>query len=362
MRSGSIFFITFFMALSISLMAQSSKKMTRADYTEEYKDIAIMEMKRTGVPASITLAQGMLESDDGNSSLAVKAKNHFGIKCHDDWKGKKIYHDDDQRKECFRKYNSVYESYEDHSDFLRTGSRYSFLFELDPVDYKSWAKGLKKAGYATNQEYAEKLIEIIDENDLHQYDLIGSSGKKTSETRKIRGQKFSETKEPTREIFKRNLIKYIVIQEGDTYQSLQKELGLLPFEIFKYNDLSRDSLLYPGREIYLQPKRLKAASGASFHIVKQGETMYAISQMYGVKLSRLYKMNLMNPGTEPTPDQKISLRKKLKGIETMTRSQKEAPVQKNPVPKKLKEAETKPPKEIINPDKDKEDKIQFEFK
>jgi LysM repeat protein len=302
----------------------------------------------------------MLESDDGNSSLAVKANNHFGIKCHNDWRGKKIYQDDDQRRECFRKYNSVYESYEDHSEFLRTGSRYSFLFELDPVDYKAWARGLKKAGYATNPEYTESLITIIEENDLHQYDLIAIGGNTSKETKKAGRNKSSKPGEPKRKILKRNRIDYIVVQEGDTYERLQKELGLLPFEIFKYNDLNRDSLLSPGREIYLQPKRPRAASGNSYHIVKHGETMFAISQMYGVKLDRLYKMNLMNPGTEPAPDQKISLRKKMKGIKT--ESPKVTPDQKIPATKKLKEKKTPPPEENINPEKDKEDKIQFEFR
>ncbi len=338
MRPGSFFFILYFITLSFSLMAQSSVKMTRADYTQAYKDLAIKEMLRTGVPASITLAQGMLESDDGNSSLAIRANNHFGIKCHDDWSGKKIYHDDDERRECFRKYKSVYESYEDHSDFLRSGSRYSFLFELEPVDYKGWANGLKKAGYATNPEYAYKLIGIIEDNDLHQYDLIALDGGELQALKKRQGIKPSQQNQLTRKIFERNRIDYIVLQEGDTYESLEKELGLLPFEIFKYNDLNRDSMLYTGREIYLQPKRLRAARGNSWHIVKQGETMFDISQMYGVRLDRLYIMNHMDRGTEPVPDQKISLRKK------------------------LKKGKISPEEEKINPEKDEEDKIQFEFR
>ena len=364
MRRAPIFILVFFVAHSISMMAQSSKKMTREDYIEAFKDIAIKEMGRSGVPASITLSQGMLESDNGNSRLAVKANNHFGIKCHNDWKGKKIYHDDDHRGECFRKYNSVYESYEDHSDFLRNVTRYEFLFELDPLDYEAWAKGLKKAGYATNPQYAEKLVIIIEENELHQYDIIAIDRNKSKKFKKTGSYNSSESTEATREIFIRNRINYIVIQEGDSYVSLQKELGLLPFEIFKYNDLNRDSMLYPGREIYLQPKRQKAEPGKLFHTVQPGETMYAISQMYGVKLDRLYKINNINPGIEPDTHQKISLRKKMKGV--VTQSQKEDTVQKIPGAKKLKRTRPKPPEEIpeenINPEKDNEDKIQFEFR
>ena len=364
MRPGPIIFIVFLAMHSFSLLAQSSRKMTREEYIEAFKDIAIKEMGRSGVPASITLSQGMLESDNGNSRLALKANNHFGIKCHNGWKGRKIYHDDDERGECFRRYNSVYESYEDHSDFLRNVSRYSFLFELDPLDYEAWAKGLKKAGYATNPQYAEKLVIIIEDNELHQYDIIAIDRNKSKKFKKTGGYNSSESTEPTREIFKRNRINYIVIQEGDSYESLLKELGLLPFEIFKYNNLNRDSMLYPGREIYLQPKRLKAEHGKLYHTVKQGETMYAISRMYGVKLDRLYKINNMNPGTEPDTDQKISLRKKMKGV--VTKASKEDTIQKIPAARKPKRTKPKPPVEIpeenINPEKDNEDKIQFEFR
>lgn len=141
--------------------SQSSDRMTRAEYFEAYKDMAIDEMHRSGVPASITLAQGALESGDGNSSLAKRANNHFGIKCHEDWNGKKVYQDDDSKNECFRKYPSVEDSYRDHSDYLKAKSRYDFLFELNITDYKGWAKGLKKAGYATSPSYAESLIRII---------------------------------------------------------------------------------------------------------------------------------------------------------------------------------------------------------
>ena len=157
----------------------SEKKKTfvsieRKDYIKEYNSLAIKEMKRSGIPASITLAQAMLESDNGNSTLARKANNHFGIKCHSSWKGAKVYHDDDKRNECFRKYKSIYSSYIDHSDFITNNNRYQFLFELSLSDYKAWAKGLQKAGYATSRTYAELLIKIIDNNQLYVYDQGGS--------------------------------------------------------------------------------------------------------------------------------------------------------------------------------------------
>src|SRR5512133_2598751 len=170
MRKG--FFICFLVLNASFSMAQYPERMTRALYFETYREIAIREMNRSGVPASITLAQGALESGDGNSRLAKSANNHFGIKCHDDWNGKTIREDDDSRNECFRKYPSVDESYKDHSDYLRSKTRYAFLFDLKVTDYKGWARGLKKAGYATNPSYAESLIKIIEDYNLGMYDRM----------------------------------------------------------------------------------------------------------------------------------------------------------------------------------------------
>lgn len=160
-----------FCTTSVILLAQSK---SRSQYIEEYHELAIKEMNRVGIPASITLAQGMLESGNGNSTLARKSNNHFGIKCHNDWKGKRVYHDDDRKGECFRKYKTVYQSYIDHSDFLTGKQRYASLFELKTTDYKGWAKGLKKAGYATDPKYAHRLIEIIEENNLDRFDRGGT--------------------------------------------------------------------------------------------------------------------------------------------------------------------------------------------
>jgi LysM repeat protein len=300
--------VTVFLAGSLAAGAQ---KWTREDYIEMYRDLAIEEMLRSGIPASITLAQGMLESDNGNSTLAKRGNNHFGIKCHG-WKGKRIIHDDDKRNECFRKYKTVHESYADHTDFLMGSPRYSFLFELEPIDYEGWAKGLKKAGYATSPSYAALLIRIIEENDLHQYDTGEGWTKEFAarEQQDLADIDNLEIEVGKRRILVRNRIIYIIVKEGDTYQSLDKELDLMPFELAKYNEIPRDSKLHAGQVLYLQPKRNKASVEYRFHTVEEGETMYQISQMYGIKLHKLLQMNLMQPGDEPEAGDVINLRKK----------------------------------------------------
>ncbi|MFC2099089.1 glycoside hydrolase family 73 protein, partial [Bacteroidota bacterium] len=305
----------------LNLSASNAQRWTREEYIDMYSDWAIDEMKRSGIPASITLAQGMLESDNGNSTLAIRGNNHFGIKCHG-WKGKKIIHDDDRKNECFRKYRSAKESYTDHTDFLMNSPRYSFLFELDQTDYKGWAKGLKKAGYATAPKYANLLIQIIQENELHQYD------KRRRRTKpKDPDEGLADVGDPAlgdvddfevevgRRILVRNRINYIIVKEGDTYQSLTRELDLMPFELAKYNEVQRDSKLSKGQVLYLQPKRGKASVEFRFHTVEEGETMYMISQMYGIKLKKLLKKNLIKPGEEPYPGDIIHLRKKKEAVE-----------------------------------------------
>lgn len=284
------------------------KRLSREQYITMYKDIAIREMKRSGIPASITLAQGILESGDGNSTLARKANNHFGIKCHNDWKGKKVYHDDDAKNECFRKYRNADESFVDHSDFLMYRSRYRFLFDLDPADYKGWARGLKKAGYATSPTYARKLIRIIEENQLYKYDDHDLMVK--NQPRIETGQAL-ESKQ--RKIYENNRIKYVIAKPGDSFWSLAEELGKFPGELAKYNEKGTTDHLKEGEPVYLQPKRNKAAHGIEYHTVKEGETMYLISQKYGIKLHKLYQKNQMEEEMEPKPGQKLWLRKKKGG-------------------------------------------------
>ncbi|BDX38445.1 N-acetylmuramoyl-L-alanine amidase [Tenuifilaceae bacterium CYCD] len=306
-----LFLAIVLLTIVTNLFGQS--KISRQEYISRYADIAIRQMKQYGVPASIILAQGMLESDNGNSTLAEEANNHFGIKCHKDWTGPTMYHDDDRKNECFRKYKSPDGSYMDHSLFLRGGSRYAFLFDLESTDYTGWAHGLKKAGYATNPRYAEMLIKIIEENELYKYDKgvvvsVESPRKGTGQLVDVDG--FTIDIYKTRPVYTRNRIKYIIVKEGDTFESLTKELSLMPWQLYKYNDLSKDSTLRVGQEIYIQPKRWRAERNHSVHTVEAGETMYTISQMYGVKLKSLYRKNRMKVSEEPEVGQTINLRKR----------------------------------------------------
>ncbi|MFZ5940254.1 MAG: glucosaminidase domain-containing protein [Bacteroidota bacterium] len=302
--------VLFFLVAGTLLHAQAPSKATRQAYIEKYAPIAMREMKRTGIPASITLAQGCLESDNGNSRLATEGNNHFGIKCHDDWQGRKIYHDDDALNECFRQYKSADQSFVDHSDFLTTKQRYAELFELRPDDYRGWAHGLKKAGYATSPTYAEKLIKIIEENDLHRYDLevLASNGVPTKEQRAGRSSHKAGFTESGREVLVNNQVEYIIARTGDTPQTLRDEMKLYPNEIYRYNELSRDDNITPGDYIYLQPKRNKAAAGFEVHRVQEGESMRSISQKYAIRLDKLLERNQMIEGEEPRPGDEIYLR------------------------------------------------------
>lgn len=302
--------ISIFLFIPIVLTAQNPRKLTRAEYIETYKDIAMQEMERTRIPASITLAQGILESGNGNSTLARKANNHFGIKCHD-WKGKSVRHDDDERNECFRKYKSVEESYHDHSEFLTTRSRYAFLFEYEMDDYKAWARGLKKAGYATSPTYAKALISIIEENELHQYDQIVIArmsgelkGKPTYASTEYAGG---------RQVHYNNRVKYILTRDGDTYGSLNEELDLFSWQLPKYNDLPEDKVFGEGEKVYLQPKRNKAASKYKTHTVREGETLQSISQIYAIKADKLAKRNNLDENSELEPGEVLVLRGRKKG-------------------------------------------------
>jgi LysM repeat protein len=290
--------------------SQKGEKLSRQEYIDQYKDLAMKEMKRTGIPASITLAQGILESGNGNSRLATKANNHFGIKCHN-WSGPSIKHDDDAKNECFRKYKSPEQSYKDHSEFLVKGSRYSSLFELKQNDYKSWAKGLKKAGYATSPTYAKALITLVESNNLQQYDdIIFTSSTKTKRKREIKsGASYADKR--TTHI--KNRVKYIIADSGDTYEKISRELHLFDWQLPKYNESSVNKALDSGAIVYLQPKRKKAASESRAHTVKNGETIYKISQLYAIKEKSLRSINNLAVGAEPEHGEVVLLRGKVKG-------------------------------------------------
>ena len=287
-----------FIALcSISVAAQEAAS---EDYIRKYHKIAIDEMHAYGIPASITLAQGILESGNGNSDLAHKSNNHFGIKCHKNWSGRRVYHDDDAKNECFRKYRKVSDSYRDHSEFLKNRDRYAFLFDYKMTDYTAWAKGLKKAGYATHPEYADKLINLIERLDLAQYDKASKSGK-----RKVKKPKRKDRKE----IFKsENDLKYVLAETGDTYDIIATEQSLWMWELLAFNDCEKDRQMAQGDVVYLEMKKKKAKS--EYHIVKEGETLHFISQLHGIQLVKLQYNNRLKKDHKIQVGQKLFLRKR----------------------------------------------------
>ena len=283
--------LLFFSALVAD--AQTAKWNQRyQSYIDKYKDLAIQEMLRYNIPASITLAQGILESGAGESELCRKGNNHFGIKCHD-WTGARVYHDDDATGECFRAYSSALESYEDHSKFLTGSKRYSRLFQLSRTDYKGWAHGLKECGYATNPRYAYSLIDLIELYKLNDYDRATSYDKfivqHTGKAQKQQSDLHSI------KIYNKNY--YLYARKGDTYRSIGKEVGIKGKKLAKYNERDVNAVLEPGEIVYLKKKQKHAdrQTADRYHVVKPGESMYSISQQYGMRLKYLYKLNKLSP-------------------------------------------------------------------
>lgn len=289
---GKSFLILFSTVLAISVHAQKWNAAYQA-YINQYKDLAILEMLKYRIPASITLAQGLLESGAGQSELVRKGNNHFGIKCHD-WTGKRTYHDDDETNECFRAYHSAKESYEDHSKFLKR-PRYKRLFDLSPTNYRDWAKGLKECGYATNPLYAQQLINIIELYRLYQYDTVTAYDRFMAEhsgSNEVYGN--SLPLHPIR-IYNKNY--YLRARTGDTFKSIGEEVDLPYRAIAKNNERHYKDVLKEGDIIYLKKKQKRAEKVFKNrpHIVKAGESLYDIAQMYGIRLKSLYKMNNFPP-------------------------------------------------------------------
>lgn len=319
------------------------------DYIDRYKAIAVQEMIEYRIPASITMAQGIIESGAGNSQLAKESNNHFGIKCHTDWKGERVYHDDDEKGECFRKYDDVSESYRDHSVFLATKPRYASLFELEPDDYKAWAKGLKAAGYATNPQYADMLINMIEEYKLYALDNMTLADvkkavkendvhKKDSDLEMETARQRKPAKEEKRvynwngysgEVYYFNRIPTITADAKDSPESVAKEHNIKLSLLKDYNDIEQGGVFEPGTKIYLQPKRKKGAEKT--YIVKSGETMWSISRDAGVRLSYLYKYNCMQPGQEPAAGEELNLRTKRREPVQVAVKQKITPLKQAPV-------------------------------
>lgn len=286
MKRLSLFIIIYSVPF-VAVFSQIRRNSAYQTYIDLYKDLAIEEMVRHKIPASITLAQGLLESAAGRSELARKGNNHFGIKCHG-WTGRRVYYDDDERNECFRAYDNVSQSFEDHSMFLSKQNRYSRLFRLSMTDYKGWARGLKACGYATNPRYADKLIEIIELYELYKFDNKKHYDKFISKHRAE-----SEVSERLHPIYKYNKNYYVIARAGDTFKSIGKEINISYKKIAKYNERDRDDKLVPGEVIFLKEKQKRADKSFKnrFHIVKAGESMYSISQYYGIRLKYLYKKN-----------------------------------------------------------------------
>ncbi|MDR1896752.1 MAG: glucosaminidase domain-containing protein [Prevotellaceae bacterium] len=295
------------MCLNIDIFAQNTKD----DYIIKFREIAISQMQQSGVPASIILGQACLESGYGTSRLSTEGKNHFGIKCHKSWTGETIFADDDAANECFRKYKSDEESFKDHSDFLRYNNRYAFLFDLAPTDYTAWAHGLKKAGYATNPTYAEALIKVIENNALYLYDKnVKVQIPSPVALTKMELENFVISL--NRKIYTRNEVKYVIANEGETYENIAAEFKLTKRQLMKYNDLNKYSAPYAGQELYIKPKKSRASENFPIHIAQKGETMHQIAQKYAVKLSKLYKYNKMKAGDNPEEGQEIFMRNKMK--------------------------------------------------
>ena len=319
-KKTTFLFLFFFELMIISastIVAQ--ERITTEKYIETYKSIAIRKMQEYKIPASITLAQAILESGSGNSELARKANNHFGIKCHKDWTGATFQMTDDAPNECFRKYKDPEESFRDHSIFLTQRERYADLFKLDIADYKSWATGLKKAGYATNPLYAELLINIIEKFDLTQYDRVSKTEKNLNTDHFPEANKYDfipvnpsdfmvvGKSDSGRFVHQNNGSKVIYFREGDDIERIADEFKIYGFQLYKYNDFEKDFKPKKGMMIYLEAKHRKSAN-VKEHIFREGESLHAVSQLYGIRLKRLEKMNKLKIGESVKPGTKLRLR------------------------------------------------------
>ncbi len=312
-----LFVITLLMLVgAVSLGA--AERQTREEYVEKYKAIAIAHMERYGIPASITMAQGILESDSGNSHLSKSSNNHFGIKCKKSWTGDKVYHDDDAKGECFRAYPSVEASYQDHADFLDQSPRYDSLFIYQSDDYRSWARGLKAAGYATTPDYAERLVKIIESMKLYLLDkenggkMYSAAKNATANTEawfesniatsdeQINPNAFRVTVNSHKGygVYRTNHTFYVVAKEGDTFESVGNTFDISPKMLRKFNDVAKDATLAKGNIVYIERKKTQWQGNMMQHKVVRDENLYSISQSYGIRLKSLIKLNNMRAGED----------------------------------------------------------------
>ena len=290
----------FIMLLFTAFHSLASEQDNRMEYVENYSSYAIQNMRMYKVPASITLAQGILESGSGKSELARKSNNHFGIKCGSHWSGRKTYHDDDAKNECFRAYKSVLDSYNDHSKFLTSNNRYSNLFTLQIDDYRSWAKGLSKAGYATNPNYASRLISIIEDLKLYSFDEGIKHPRPMKEYASSQGHK----------VHSLNDLNIVKAKNGDTYYKLAKRFGLTLRQIHKYNNTKQynQELLKTDDIVYLEPKRFRSKKN-KFIVLSKNSSPIEISQLQGIRLNSLMRKNhYSSPDEQLRKGEKVFLR------------------------------------------------------
>lgn len=280
------------------------KNQNYINYIEKYSDLAVSHMKLYKIPASITLAQGLLESGAGMSQFVKKSNNHFGIKCHKDWKGARVYQNDDNPNDCFRKYKRAEDSFEDHSRFLAERSRYARLFKLDITDYKAWCKGLQECGYATDKAYANKLIRIIELYELYKYDRQGAKGGSKPKP----AGKSVEASTSSRPVYKAYGLIYVVAGSNDSFETIASDLGFKTKDLLKYNEVPEGFPLYREDIVYLQKKKTKADKPYYEHVVQVGESIHGISQKYGIRLKSLYKMNKLDDEYVPTEGDVLRLR------------------------------------------------------
>ncbi|MEM6397983.1 MAG: glucosaminidase domain-containing protein [Bacteroidota bacterium] len=330
MRGIIIFVIS--LALSTGLYAQGAQSQGHLRYIERFSQLAMEEMLRAGIPASIKLAQGIHESGAGTSPLATRANNHFGIKCGRNWTGREAYREDDDYddrgrliKSCFRGYRNPEASYRDHSEFLRDPAkmRYNFLFRLDPTDYVSWAEGLRSSGYATDPAYAQKIIRIVETYELYRFDqrVINNSSTVFDEdpypgagTRPRddfgTDNPFDDPFAPRSSIGNYNDVTYFLTGEPITVEELARRVDLSVKRILSYNEQLNDGTqrVEVDNRVYLQPKRNSYRGRDRYHTVQEGETMFDISQRYAVKLEKLLRRNRLEAGQEPAKDERIKLR------------------------------------------------------
>jgi hypothetical protein len=315
------FRILLFMLLLARLLPGQSPDQINT-YINTYKLLAISEMQRTGVPASIILAQGIHETQAGTSDLVIASKNHFGIKCKDNWTGQVVYHDDDARGECFRSYVAAEDSYRDHSDFLTQSPRYAFLFKLNPEDYESWAYGLKKAGYATNVRYSQILIKLVRDYDLQRYSLI-AMGKlppeqpvdgtmaKNFQRESLQGFNDSSLVKPSPPAsypdgtFTINATRVIYAKAGISLLSLSNQYEIPLARLLEFNDMNQEDVLNNDQLIFLQRKR--KVGPVSVHSVQPGESIYTICQTEGIRYENILELNRLKPGEEPAAGEKLNL-------------------------------------------------------